>query len=76
MRDDDLDDSLDDAPADDATSFLDRLDAEADFEDVPAPGEQPLSPAPLSRQQVDELVDQVLTEELARLSGGAAKKKD
>jgi hypothetical protein len=76
MRDDDLDDSPDDVQPDDPTSFLDRLDAEADFEDVTAPDEQPLSPAPLSRQEVDEVVDRVLTEELARLSGGAAKKKD
>jgi len=76
MRDDELDGSLDDIPPDDSTSFLDRLDAEADFEDVTAPDEQPLSPAPLSRQEVDDLVDQVLTEELARLSGGAVKKTD
>jgi hypothetical protein len=76
MRDDDLDENLDDVPPDDSTSFLDRLDAEADFEDVTAPDGQPLSPAPLSRREVDDLVDRVLTEELARLSGGAAKKKD
>jgi len=72
MRDDGIDEELDDLPPDDPTSVLERLDA--GFEDFGAPDEQPPSGAPLSRREIDELVDQVLIEELARLNGGKSKK--
>lgn len=61
MRDDDLDFPEDD----DFDSLLD--DFEDDLEDEA--GTSP-SPAPMSRQEMDTVVDQVLTEELSRLKSG------
>jgi hypothetical protein len=58
-------------PPDDPTSMLERLDA--GIEDLGVPDEQPPSGAPLSRKEIDEVVEQVLAEELARLGGDNRK---
>jgi hypothetical protein len=71
MRDDRSDEDLEGFPADDPTSTLERLDA--GFEDLDVPDEPSPSGSPLSQRQIDDLVDQVLGEELARLPG--TKKK-
>jgi len=69
MRDEDIEEL--EIPPDDATSFLDRLDS--DLDDLGA-GDQPPTGPPLSRQEIDDLVDRVLDEEVARLNGHAPKK--
>jgi hypothetical protein len=74
MSDDEIDDPLKGFPPNDPSALLERLD-EASLEDFTVPDEPSLSPAPRSRQEIDGFVDQVLTEELSRLNGGAAKKK-
>ena len=71
MRDEDIEEL--EIPPDDATSFLDRLDS--DLDDLGA-GDHPPTGPPLSRKEIDDLVDQVLDEEVARLKGQGAKKKD
>jgi len=71
MRDDGNDEDAEGFPPDDPTAMLERLDA--GLEDLGAPDEQPPSGAPLSKREIDELVEQVLTEELARLSGDQRK---
>ena len=71
MRDDRIDEDLAEFPADDPTSPLERLDV--GFEDLGAADEQPPSGSPLSRREIDKLVDQVLTEELGRLNGAKGK---
>jgi len=71
MRDDGNDENGEGFPADDPTAMLERLDA--GIEDLGAPDEQPPSGAPLSRREIEDLVEQVLTEELARLSGKNSK---
>jgi len=71
MRDDGNDEDGEGFPADDPTAMLERLDA--GIEDLGAPDEQPPSGAPLSRREIEDLVEQVLTEELARLSGKNSK---
>jgi hypothetical protein len=60
-----------DLPPDDPPSKLERLDA--GFEDLGAPDENPPSSSPLSSREIDDLVDQVVTEELARLGGSKSK---
>jgi hypothetical protein len=55
-----------------ATMILDRLDAEEDFG---APHEPAHDPPPLSRQEIDRLVDGALDEELKQLSGSAPRPK-
>jgi hypothetical protein len=64
MRDEDIEEL--EIPPDDATSFLDRLDS--DLDDLGA-GDHPPTGPPLSRKEIDDLVDQVLDEEVARLKG-------
>jgi len=71
MRDDGNDEDGEGFLADDPTAMLERLDA--GIEDLGAPDEQPPSGAPLSRREIEDLVEQVLTEELARLSGKNSK---
>ncbi len=71
MRDEDIEEL--DIPPDDATSFLDRLDS--DLDDLGAGDHPPTGPA-LSRKEIDDLVEQVLDEEVARLNGQLPKKKD
>jgi hypothetical protein len=71
MRDDGNDEDAESFPPDDPTAMLERLDA--GIEDLGAPDEQPPSGAPLSRREIDDLVEQVLTEELARLGGKNSK---
>lgn len=70
MRDEDIEEL--EIPPDDATSFLDRLDS--DLDDLGAGDHPPAGPA-LSRKEIDDLVEQVLDEEAARLNGQAPKKK-
>jgi hypothetical protein len=71
MREDGSDEDPEDLPADDPASELERLDA--GLEDLGAADEHPASGSPLSRREIDEMVDQVLTEELARLGGSKSK---
>ncbi|HEV7507287.1 MAG TPA: hypothetical protein VGS07_20530 [Thermoanaerobaculia bacterium] len=71
MRDEDIEEL--EIPPDDATSFLDRLDS--DLDDLGA-GDHPPTGPPLSRKEIDDLVDRVLDEEVARLKGNSPKKKD
>jgi hypothetical protein len=68
MRDDDIEEL--EIPPDDATSFLDRLDS--DLDDLGA-GDHPPTGPPLSRKEIDDLVERVLDEEVARLG---PKKKE
>jgi hypothetical protein len=51
-------------PTDDPLAFLDRLEAEPG---EGLPEELPTTLPPLSREEIDELVNQVLDEELGRL---------
>lgn len=69
MRDEDIEEL--EIPPDDSTSFLDRLDS--DLDDLGA-GDHPPTGPPLSRKEIDDLVDQVLDEEVARLKGQGTKK--
>ncbi|HEX4961313.1 MAG TPA: hypothetical protein VF173_10780 [Thermoanaerobaculia bacterium] len=64
MRDDEIEEL--EIPQDDAASFLDRLDS--DLDDFGAREHPPAGP-PLSRREIDDLVDHVLDEEVARLTG-------
>lgn len=70
MRDEDIEEL--EIPPDDATSFLDRLDS--DLDDLGA-GDHPPTGPPLSRKEIDDLVEQVLDEEVARLNGQVKKKE-
>jgi hypothetical protein len=72
MRNDEIDEAAEDLSSDDPTSLLERLDAGFD-EDLGAEHDQPVSDPPRSPREIDDFVDQVLTEELARLNG--TKKK-
>jgi len=69
MRDEDIEEL--EIPPDDASSFLDRLDS--DLDDL-GTGDHPPTGPPLSRREIDELVDRVLDEEVARLNGQVPKK--
>jgi hypothetical protein len=69
MRDEDIEEL--EIPPDDASSFLDRLDS--DLDDLGA-GDHPPTGPPLSRREIDELVDRVLDDEVARLKRQAPKK--
>ena len=53
-----------------AETILDRLDAD---EDLGAPEGPAHDPPPLSRPEIDRLVDRVLDEELKLLSGSAPR---
>jgi len=55
-----------------AEMVLDQLDSD---EDLGALDEPAHDPAPLSRQEIDRLVDRALDEELRRLSGSAPRPK-
>jgi hypothetical protein len=68
MTDDEIDEDREHFPPDDPTSALEQLDA--GFEDA-GPGGEP--PAPLDRLQIDELIDQVISEELERLEQRKAR---
>ncbi len=59
-------------PPEDPTEFLERLDE--DLDDL-GPGDHPPSGPPLSRREIDSLVDRALDEEVTRLGGGSKKKK-
>lgn len=71
MSGDRSDGDAEDLPPDDATSPLERLDG--DFEELGPPEEPPPSAPPLSQREIDDLVNQVLTEALSRLGGGKGK---
>ena len=69
MRDEEIDNELDFPGADDdfdplLDSFEDEELEEEEIDGTPQPG------APMSREEVDAVVDQVLTEELNRLKPG------
>jgi hypothetical protein len=55
-----------------AATRLDQLDSEEDFG---APEETAHDSPPLSRQEIDRLVDRALDEELKQLSGSAPRPK-
>jgi hypothetical protein len=67
MTHDEIDDEVPELPPEDPiTAMLEGLDT---LEGIGAPGEAP-PPAPaLDRREIDDLVDQVLDDELKRLSG-------
>lgn len=64
MRNDETEEEQD-LPQDDATSILDEIETGGFL--GPAPELPPAGP-PLSRREIDDLVDRVLTEELQRLN--------
>jgi hypothetical protein len=66
MRDEDIDNELDFPVDDDFDPLLDSFedDLEEEVDGNPQPG------APMSRPEMDAIVDQVLTEELGRLKPG------
>ena len=68
MRDDEIEEL--EIP-DDPTAFLERLDA--DLDDV-GPGDHPPTGPPLSRREIDDLVDSAIVEEMGRLKGSAKKR--
>jgi hypothetical protein len=70
MRDDEIEEL--EIP-DDPTAFLERLDA--DLDDI-GPGDHPPTGPPLSRREIEDLVDRALDEETARLTGPSKKKPD
>ncbi|MBW8874066.1 MAG: hypothetical protein JF614_03820 [Acidobacteria bacterium] len=69
MRDDEIEEL--EIPPEDSAAFLDRLDS--DLDDLGA-GEHPPTGPPLSRREIDDLVDRVLDEEVARLNGPREKR--
>ncbi|HEV8582837.1 MAG TPA: hypothetical protein VGX68_27545 [Thermoanaerobaculia bacterium] len=69
MSDEESSEDPGDFPPNDPTSALDRLDA--DIEDLAIPDE---SSTPLSQREIDELLEQVIAEELARLNGTRCEK--
>jgi hypothetical protein len=69
MRDDEIEEAPELPPEDPLTAMLEGLDS---LEGFGAPGETP-PPAPaLSHQEIDVLVDEILDDELKRLSGRKA----
>lgn len=68
MRDEETSEEPEDLPSNDPTSALERLDG--GFEDF---GVADDPSAPLSPGEIDELVDQAVAEELARLNGTRSK---
>ena len=69
MQDDEFDDLPEDLSVDDPDEFLDRLDS--GFAELGAHEQPPAGP--LSRQEIDDIVNRAIAEELARLSGPAPK---
>ncbi len=69
MRDEEIDNELDFPMADDDDfdPLLDAFEEDLEEEEIAAP---PQPGAPMSRQEIDAVVDQVLTEELNRLKPG------
>lgn len=67
MSDERSDEDAEELSPDDPVSTLERLDD--GFEDPGPPDEHPPSAPPLSRREIDELVNQALTEALSRLGG-------
>jgi len=67
MIDDEIDDEVPELPPEDSiTAMLEGLDT---LDGIGAPGETPPPAPPLNRREIDDLVDQVLDDELKRLSG-------
>jgi hypothetical protein len=64
MRDDRGDEDAEELPPDDPVAELERLD-----DGFEAPHEHPPSAPPLSRREIDELVNQTITEALSLLGG-------
>ncbi|HEX6902403.1 MAG TPA: hypothetical protein VF789_21975 [Thermoanaerobaculia bacterium] len=65
MRDEEIDNELDFPVADDDFDpLLDSFEEDLEEEEIEAP---PQPGAPMSRQEIDAVVDQVMTEELNRL---------
>jgi hypothetical protein len=67
MRDEGSGEDAEDFPPDDPTSVLEGLDAELEGFGAPDPDEPLPSASPLSRREIDELVDRMVSEELERL---------
>jgi len=67
MRDHESDEDPEELSPDDPLAMLERLDAA--LEDHAVPDEPLPSPPPLSWREIDELIEQVLSEELGRLNG-------
>ncbi|HEY7213968.1 MAG TPA: hypothetical protein VIC28_05020 [Thermoanaerobaculia bacterium] len=67
MRDDRGDEDAEELPPDDPVAELERLDD--GFEDPGPADEHPPSAPPLSRREIDELVNQTITEALSLLGG-------
>jgi hypothetical protein len=66
MRDDEIDNLIPEPPPEDpVTAMLDRLDS---VEGFGAPEEAPPPSPALKRRELDHLVDQILDDELKRLS--------
>jgi hypothetical protein len=70
MTDDEIYDEFDEdvpelPPEDPITAMLEGLDT---LEGIGAPGETPPAASALSRREIDDLVDEVLDDELKRLS--------
>ena len=71
MRDDRSDEDTEGLTPDDPASALEDLDE--GFENLDPLDEHPPSAPPLSQREIDDLVNQVLTEALGRLSGEKSK---
>lgn len=70
MRDEEIDSELDLPGADDDFDpLLDSFEEDLELEEEEA-GAPPPPGAPMSQQEIDAVVDQVITEELARLKPG------
>jgi hypothetical protein len=63
---DEIEDAPEDLFPDDPDDFLDRLDS--GYEELGLLNEAPVT-APLSRREIDDVIERALAEELARLSG-------
>ncbi|MFL6193994.1 MAG: hypothetical protein ACJ75H_07475 [Thermoanaerobaculia bacterium] len=70
MRDEEIEE-FPDLPVDDATSVLDEIGAGEDSAVIP---ELPPTGPPLSRREIDDLVDRVLNDELKRLNDPTKKR--
>lgn len=71
MRDGRSDEDAEELPPDDPVSKLERLDD--GFEDLGPADEPPPSAPPMSRREIDDLVNQALTEALSILTGEKSK---
>jgi hypothetical protein len=71
MRDERSDEDAEELPPDDPVSKLERLDD--GFEDLGPADEHPPSAPPMSRREIDDLVNQALSEALSILTGEKSK---